>query len=221
MTSGIYKIENTVSGKLYIGSAINIATRIRKHKESLKRKKHHSIKLQNAWNKYGADVFNFEIILVCDRHNLIMYEQAFIDFFSAFKDGYNMCPAAGNRLGLKHSIKTKIKMSAAYKNRSQESISNVKASRFGAKRNPMSLETKIKIGNTNKGRVWSDDRRAEYGRIRTGEKRKPCSEERKAKIGPACTLRKHEPHSKETRLKIKAALQAHWNKKRLNSSKEF
>lgn len=40
MKSGIYKIVHTASGRLYIGSSIDVLTRIRKHKERLNRKDH-------------------------------------------------------------------------------------------------------------------------------------------------------------------------------------
>jgi len=57
--TGIYRIVNIVTGKVYVGSAININKRWSIHKLRLKENKHHSIKLQNSVNKHGIDNFLF------------------------------------------------------------------------------------------------------------------------------------------------------------------
>jgi predicted GIY-YIG superfamily endonuclease len=51
MKSGIYKIVNTKTGKIYIGSAQNIKCRFGNHLSELRRGVHHSIHLQNSYNK--------------------------------------------------------------------------------------------------------------------------------------------------------------------------
>ena len=61
MVSGIYLIENTVNGKVYVGSAVNFNERFRVHNYYLSRGSHHSPKLQYAWNKYGEKSFTFKI----------------------------------------------------------------------------------------------------------------------------------------------------------------
>lgn len=55
--AGIYCIENTKNKKVYIGSSKNIYQRLLKHFALLKHNKHQNGHLQNAWNKYGEDVF--------------------------------------------------------------------------------------------------------------------------------------------------------------------
>lgn len=45
MTSGVYAITNTATGKRYIGSAVNIKKRWREHLHNLRKNKHHSKKL--------------------------------------------------------------------------------------------------------------------------------------------------------------------------------
>ena len=57
--SGIYKIVNTVNGKKYVGSAVDIKRRWQAHKLRLRKNNHHSPKLQNAWNKHGESSFTF------------------------------------------------------------------------------------------------------------------------------------------------------------------
>lgn len=76
---GIYSITHTASGRQYIGSSVCIYQRWRKHKQALKRGKHHSVYLQRAWNKYGADEFQFCIIEHCELEKLKEREQYFLD----------------------------------------------------------------------------------------------------------------------------------------------
>lgn len=62
MTSGVYCILNLVNGKHYVGSSQNIRIRWRTHQGLLKRNKHHCLKLQRAWNKYGESNFRLDIL---------------------------------------------------------------------------------------------------------------------------------------------------------------
>lgn len=87
---GIYKIENTVNGKVYIGKSINIEQRWNEHVTMLNKDRHHSIKLQRAWNKYGKDNFKFTVIEECNREDLNIKESKFINEFDSIKNGYNM-----------------------------------------------------------------------------------------------------------------------------------
>lgn len=60
----IYSIQCKTTNKQYIGSALNHGKRKREHFYNLKNNKHPNKKLQNAYNKYGADCFEFKIIEV-------------------------------------------------------------------------------------------------------------------------------------------------------------
>ena len=53
--SGIYKIQNKNTGKCYVGSAVNIDRRKKKHFLELRNGIHHSLKLQRSYNKHGID----------------------------------------------------------------------------------------------------------------------------------------------------------------------
>jgi group I intron endonuclease len=63
--SGIYKIENLVNHKIYIGQSKNIHNRMLQHKNELKHRKHINTHLQKAVDKYGLDNFIFEVIEKC------------------------------------------------------------------------------------------------------------------------------------------------------------
>lgn len=74
---GIYRIINTTNSKVYIGSTKNFNRRAIEHQKMLEDKKHHSYHLQNAYDKYGSDAFNFEILEILEdisKKNLISRE---------------------------------------------------------------------------------------------------------------------------------------------------
>lgn len=59
MIGYIYKITNKINGKIYIGSAIDMDQREHSHCSDLRCHRHHNSHLQNAFNKYGEDAFEF------------------------------------------------------------------------------------------------------------------------------------------------------------------
>lgn len=95
--SGIYGITNIQNGKIYIGSSKHIYQRWKEHIRALNKNKHHSIHLQNAWNKYGEDNFIFEVIETCKEELLLEREQYYIDLHSSadYYYGYNESEFAG------------------------------------------------------------------------------------------------------------------------------
>lgn len=89
---GIYKIENKVNGKVYIGQAENIFRRWSEHEGSLVRRDHHSHKLQNAFDSCGQDIMNFEfsILEVCTKEELDEKEVKYMKEYNSIIDGYNV-----------------------------------------------------------------------------------------------------------------------------------
>jgi group I intron endonuclease len=61
MNTGIYQILNKVNGKSYVGSAVNIKKRWAVHRHTLRNNKN-SPHLQKAWNKYGEESFEFNVL---------------------------------------------------------------------------------------------------------------------------------------------------------------
>lgn len=111
--SGIYIIINKVNNKSYIGSAFNLNRRRYMHIYDLVKDKHHSPRLQNAWNKYGKESFEFKVIEHCDKEDCIKREQYYLDLYKPY---YNICLNAQNRSGVKASKETLEKMSIGIKN---------------------------------------------------------------------------------------------------------
>jgi len=62
LTGVIYQIRNITNDEYYVGQSQNYKRRTQAHKRELKKNIHHCIYLQNAWNKYGEENFQFEII---------------------------------------------------------------------------------------------------------------------------------------------------------------
>lgn len=81
MICGIYSITNTVSGKRYIGQSKNIDRRFSDHRSLLSSGKHSNPHLQNSYNLYGGDAFDFEIVLVCSEDDLTTHEQLMADAY--------------------------------------------------------------------------------------------------------------------------------------------
>lgn len=88
--SGIYKITNTVTGEIYIGSSKNVMDRWIKHKSPSTWKNRPGMLLYQAFQQYGLENFTFEIVEETD--DLKNREQYFINLL---KPTYNANRAFG------------------------------------------------------------------------------------------------------------------------------
>ena len=90
---GIYKIENKLNGKIYIGQSNNIERRFKEHqtKGTLSR-----IPVDIAIQKYGKDNFTYEIIEETSIENLNTAEQFWIKKYNSVEQGYN-CSEGGDQ----------------------------------------------------------------------------------------------------------------------------
>lgn len=110
--SGIYCIENKINHKKYIGQSVDINDRWRKHISELNHNTHDNSYLQNAWNKYGRDIFEFNVIEYCKISELDDRENYYINYYKTLNRefGYNL-KSGGQNGGSKYSEETKLKMS--------------------------------------------------------------------------------------------------------------
>lgn len=117
---------------IYVGSAIDIDARWRRHKNDLRKDVHHSIILQRAWNKYGENNFKIIVIEKAKKCNLIKLEQLYLD---VLKPKYNVSQVAGSNCGCRWTLseETKRKISKSLKGRKQsaEHIKNLSLSHLG------------------------------------------------------------------------------------------
>ena len=88
----IYTILNKQNGKIYVGQSIEYKKRFAQHKSDLNGGYHDNPHLQSAWNKYGEDSFEFNLLEPCDDEMMNENEVWWIDYFdSTNRDkGYNM-----------------------------------------------------------------------------------------------------------------------------------
>ncbi len=150
----IYRITNMANNKYYIGSADSFARREWQHKYDLKRGVHKNPRLQAAWNKYGAEMFVFEILeeLTTDQSQL-QIEDTYLMQHVGNPQCYNINPSAElPRLGLKHTEASKQKTSASRKGKH----AGEQHYRFGK---TVSDEIKKKIGDAQRGKSKGPERK--------------------------------------------------------------
>ena len=96
---GVYGIVNKLNNKIYIGESNNIQERWENHKNDLINNNHHSYKLQNDWNEYGIDNFDFKILETINtigltnykiQMELILLEFKYIKKYNSIVNGYNI-----------------------------------------------------------------------------------------------------------------------------------
>lgn len=110
--SGIYKIINKTNHRYYVGSSVNICggswNRWVEHKRALNKNQHQNQCLQNAWNKYGEQDFDWIVVKEVDRNNLLEEEQKYLDIAKTEKNQcYNHSFIAG-RVEMTPEVKKKL-----------------------------------------------------------------------------------------------------------------
>jgi len=90
--SGIYKITNMITNKVYIGSSYSVNSRISAHKNLLIKNRHYNTHLQSSFNLHGIENFKFEIIEECSIDDMINKENDWIKIYNANNRlfGYNV-----------------------------------------------------------------------------------------------------------------------------------
>lgn len=93
--SGVYCFKNKINNKCYIGSSSNLYNRKSAHLNDLKNNKHHSVKLQRAYNQYGINNFEYYILEYCEPRILQQAKKCWLDYFNAYYNGYNSTDEVG------------------------------------------------------------------------------------------------------------------------------
>jgi group I intron endonuclease len=215
-TVGVYVIENKITGHRYVGSARRMQDRMRQHLQALRRGDHHSVVLQRAHDKHGADALSFKPLLVCEKRDLLFYEQRALD---VYQPEYNILRVAGSRLGHKlsgdalarHTERMRSRpmtepmrahlASLAEKARGKpgrkptpETIEKIKAARS---RQVITDEHRAKIGAASRGRLHTPETKAKIAAAKSGVKKPPMTDAHRASIAAAMTGRRLSPASIE------------------------
>ena len=158
-------IENHVNGNRYIGSASRcLYQRFHQHKSNLSKNKHCNKHLQNAWNKYGADSFEFWVMEEYEPEYCAGMEHWWLQMASP---EYNLNTNTVTRLGAKISEEMLIKLrnrkvSEETKVKIKKARSNQMFSSEALERRAKSIQNKFNtpIGCSN-GNVYSSVTEAE------------------------------------------------------------
>lgn len=106
MVGYIYRITNIQTQKTYVGITEDFERRKRKHIKELNSNTHHSPKLQNAWNYWGENNFEWTVreIQINQYDDLYDIEIAEIEKYNSYNDGYN-CNSGGRISDWKQKVK--------------------------------------------------------------------------------------------------------------------
>lgn len=188
---GIYSITNKINNFRYIGQSNNIKRRWHRHKTELNNNSHPNKYLQRAFNKYGVDNFEFEILEECNsRDELNKKETYWCNFYKP--NVYNLgntgevgtCSEETKKL---MSLHNRLKG----KKRSQEECKKISMALKGRK---LSEEHKRRLSEDRKGKHFNASYEFKKGHIPspkcniwTNERRKKLSNALKGKHNSIAT----------------------------------
>lgn len=86
----IYKIENDINDKIYVGKTnFSVEKRFKEHCIDSKKNRKEKRPLYNAISKYGEDHFYISIIEECSSEEASEREKYWIKYYNSYNDGYN------------------------------------------------------------------------------------------------------------------------------------
>ena len=152
--TGVYCLVNLINGKIYIGSSVNLAVRMRNYLNTtfLKNKKNNNMPIVTALLKYGQDNFAVLIVEYINIENLTVRETHYITqllpYYNVLKQGYSS-------IGYKHTEATKQMLSELAKNKIHSDKTKALISRaLVGENNPFynknhSIESKLRMIEAN------------------------------------------------------------------------
>lgn len=113
--AGIYIIKNLVNNKVYIGQSVDVKSRLQHHRSELRHNRHANSYLQNSWNKYGEENFEFSVLELCDEDQLDELERRYIKEYDAMDRDYGYNRESGGSLNKHPSEEVRKQMSERMK----------------------------------------------------------------------------------------------------------
>ena len=110
---GIYRIENLVNHKSYVGQSIDIYERWSEHRWALDNERHDNKHLMRAWHKYKEFNFEFTILEQCEMDDLNDREIYWIAHYDAYYNGYNQTKGGNGCFGKVWTIQERERVSRA------------------------------------------------------------------------------------------------------------
>lgn len=148
--SGVYCFINKINGNSYVGSSINLASRMRNYLNNtfLKSKQNNNMPIVEALLKYNQENFTFLILEYVEPKYLTVRETYYMTYimphYNVLKQGYSF-------LGYKHTEETKQLLSELAKNRTHsDETKGLIARALTGENNPFynkshSIESKVRI----------------------------------------------------------------------------
>lgn len=171
----IYKVENLINGKVYIGFDSKWPKRYSDHKRCYT--KNANTLFYNSIKKYGWDNFKWDVIYQSKdlEHCLNVMEPFFISEYKSLGEGYNMTPGGeGKKLGSFESKETRLKKSIAHTGLKPkpESVLKQIQTRKGYKHSTL---TRHKLSMSRMGKApWNKGLKGVQQSTRKGLKRPRC-----------------------------------------------
>jgi group I intron endonuclease len=179
-----------------VGSSDKIERRWQHHRKDLRNNTHYNKHFQHSWNKYGESNFRFIVIQKCNKEDLLKIEQIYLNECSKNPlSNYNEIYIAGG--GNITEGRIRINKNGIIKSIFPLEIDQYLSNGWTSGMGKMKPETKIKIGNANRGKkkpIFSIEHRRKLGNANRGRKY-IMSNECKEKIRIALTGRIHSPES--------------------------
>ena len=126
---GIYRIQNNINGKSYIGQSVNIERRWKEEKRMSDTNDH----LTKSFLKYGIDNFTFSVIEECEIEELDEKEQFYIAKYNTMNPdfGYNMNSGGSKFKKWNDEIKEKISKGHIGKHHTEETKEKLRQFHLG------------------------------------------------------------------------------------------
>jgi group I intron endonuclease len=152
--SGVYYLINNINGHTYVGSSINLASRMRNYLNNtfLKSKQNINMPIVNALLKYDQSNFTLLILEYVETESLTIRETYYITLLMPY---YNVLKQGYSSLGYKHTEETKKLLSELAKNRIHSDLTKSLIARaLTGENNPFynkshSVETKVRMSEAN------------------------------------------------------------------------
>lgn len=172
-----------------MGSSKNIEDRFRGHRWELRRGSHYASYLQNAWNKYGEESFEFKCIDELPESSpdqLIEVEQWWID---VLQPTYNSSQVAGRPpsfserpRGQQEVTRQKLREANLGKVHTEETREKIRQQNYERPPYHLSEEARKRIGQGNQGKVRSPELRDRIRQKLLGRKFGRRSDEARSRI---------------------------------------
>lgn len=165
----VYLIHNKISHKVYVGQTIQLfKNRKRRHIRDLKNGNHFNQYLQNAWNRYGENNFDFIVLDDCNcLTELNEVEAKYIKLFSGLNICFNLTSGGSNSIPSKES---RLKMIESLKKRGTPSDETRKRISDSLKGHVVSVETRKLISRKTKEGM-TEEVREKISKSHVGSKR--------------------------------------------------